>query len=396
MTNALGPDWQRAGMVDEPSWLARNSKNRRLRTAAALLVYVGAVLFRGVLNPFLGTDAVYVTFFPALFFSGWFCGLVPSLIFTAVSVAAEMYWLGFPLSSGPTPQGTRSLHVVTMLVGSLIIVLLGEKRRREEQRLVQAQGELEERVKQRTAELDSANQSLRDLSARLMQLQDEERRRIARELHDSVGQMLAGLMMNLASMRRGLEQVNAMAGQLSDSDALVQEMSKEVRTMSHLLHPPLLDEAGLSSALRWYVDGFSERSKIQVDLELPSHLERFVPELETAIFRVVQECLTNVHRHSQSPVAKVRITNSANVVRVEVEDRGGGIPPEKQSAIASTGTPGVGIRGMRERIRQLGGTLKIDSNNEGTIVIATLPVASHSSRGVAAKSVSPSTAAVAL
>jgi signal transduction histidine kinase len=370
-------------MVDQPSWFERNSKNQRWRIVAALVVYVGALLFRGVLNPFLGTDAVYVTFFPALLFSGWFCGLGPSLVFAAVSVMAEQYWLGFPLSSGPAP-GTRALHVVAMVGGSLIMVLMGEKRRREEQKLVSAQGELEERVKQRTLELDSANQSLRDLSARLMQLQDDERRRIARELHDSVGQMLVGLTMNLASMRRSLEQINGIACQLSDSDALVQEMSKEVRTMSHLLHPPLLDEAGLSSALRWYIDGFSERSKIQVDLELPSHLERFSPELETAIFRVVQECLTNIHRHSQSPVAKVRITNSTHVVRVEVEDRGEGIPPEKQSAIASTGTPGVGIRGMRERIRQLGGTLKIDSDREGTIVIASLPVASHSSRVAAA------------
>jgi signal transduction histidine kinase len=156
-------------------------------------------------------------------------------------------------------------------------------------------------------------------------------------------------------------------------------MSKEIRTISHLLHPPLLDEAGLSSALRWYIDGFARRSNIQVDLQLPDDFGRLSRELETAVFRIVQECLTNIHRHSESPVAKIRLVRSAKDVRVEVEDSGKGIPPEKQYVIASVGTPGVGIRGMRERLRQLGGNLEINSNGKGTVIVARLPLLSTSS-----------------
>jgi signal transduction histidine kinase len=252
---------------------------------------------------------------------------------------------------------------------------MGEVRRRREEVLWAAQRELEEAVKERTAELNKTNQNLRELSARLMQLQDDERRRIARELHDSVGQMLAALGMNLAAVGSDIERLTKTANTVNDSAALVQELSQEVRTISHLLHPPLLDEAGLASALRWYIEGFAERSKIKVDLEVPEDFERLARESETAIFRTVQECLTNIHRHSESPTARIRIAISDGHVRVEVEDRGKGIPPEKQFEMASMGTPGVGIRGMRERLRQLGGSLNIHSNGKGTLIVAQLPVA---------------------
>jgi two-component system NarL family sensor kinase len=160
---------------------------------------------------------------------------------------------------------------------------------------------------------------------------------------------------------------------------LVQDLSKEVRTISHLLHPPLLDEAGLASALRWYVDGFAQRSKIKVDLKFPADFGRLPRESETAIFRTVQECLTNIHRHSGSSIATIRIDASVNQVRLEVEDRGKGISQEKQSEMASTGIPGVGIRGMRERLRQLGGSLDIHSDGKGTLIVAQLPVVATSS-----------------
>ena len=160
-------------------------------------------------------------------------------------------------------------------------------------------------------------------------------------------------------------------------------MTKEVRTISHLLHPPLLDEAGLASALRWYIEGFAQRSKIQVVLDLPEDFDRLSQESETTIFRMVQESLTNIHRHSGSKLAKVRISRSDGDVRVEVEDRGKGMTPEKQVELASTGTPGVGIRGMRERLRQLGGNLEIRSDGEGTIVVAYLPVTSVSTTAAA-------------
>jgi two-component system NarL family sensor kinase len=151
---------------------------------------------------------------------------------------------------------------------------------------------------------------------------------------------------------------------------LIRAMSREVRTISYLLHPPLLDEAGVSSAIRWFIDGFAERSKIKVDLELPDNFGRFSREAETTVFRVVQECLTNIHRHSGSPIAKVRIAHSDGFVLVAVADRGKGIPSEKLIEIDSAGKLGVGIRGMRERLRQLSGSLEIDSDGSGTVVMA--------------------------
>jgi PAS domain S-box-containing protein len=224
-----------------------------------------------------------------------------------------------------------------------------------------------------------AEESLRLLSAQLLHLQDQERRRIARELHDSAGQILAALGMNLSLV--GSENGNIApraAKAIQESVGLVQQLSRELRTISHLLHPPLLDEVGLASGLRSYLEGFTERSKIRVDLELPEDLGRLQRDSETAIFRIVQECLTNIHRHSESPVARIRIKRTDSEVSLEVEDRGKGIPPEKRQAMDSGGTAGVGIRGMRERLRQLGGSLEINSNDTGTVVVARLPVASTS------------------
>ena len=220
-----------------------------------------------------------------------------------------------------------------------------------------------------------AEDSLRALTGRLLQMQDEERRRIARELHDSAGQLLVALGMNLAAIEKEtLSSKGVKACQ--DGIDLVQEMSKELRTMSHLLHPPLLDEAGLSSAVRWYVEGFAERSKIPVSLELSPNLGRLSRELETAIFRIVQEGLTNIHRHSGSATAGIKVTLQPNEVRVEVQDRGRGMPARSPRGVTGPFKPGVGIQGMRERVRQLGGRLQIESTPNGTTVLATLPVSS--------------------
>jgi two-component system, NarL family, sensor kinase len=235
-----------------------------------------------------------------------------------------------------------------------------------------------------------AKEGLRELSGRLLQMQDEERRRIARELHDSAGQILAALSMNLTPLEAGANKISPSAAKaIRESLGLVSELSKELRTISHLLHPPLLDEVGLSSGLRSYLEGFAERSKIRIDLEIPDNFGRLPRDLETAIFRIVQECLTNIHRHSGSSVGKIRISRFDGEVRVEVEDLGKGIPPEKRSAMNSAGAAGVGIRGMRERIRQLGGSLDISSNGnmkgkkKGTVIVARLPVAGISSTVVA-------------
>ena len=221
-----------------------------------------------------------------------------------------------------------------------------------------------------------ADEAVRELSGRLLQIQDEERRHFARELHDSASQMLAALSMNLVALEPEASKISLDAANLvTKSVKLVDELSREVRTISHLLHPPLLDELGLSAALRDYVEGFAERSKINIDLEIPADFGRLSQEVETAMFRVVQECLTNIHRHSGSPIARICISHSESNVRVEVQDKGKGIPREKRSELELRGKAGVGIRGMRERLRQLGGTLEIKPgrNGPGTVVVAQLP-----------------------
>ena len=214
-----------------------------------------------------------------------------------------------------------------------------------------------------------------EFASRLQHIQDEERKRIARELHDSVGQLLAAIGMNINIVLAQSHKLDSKAARaVSDNARLVEQVSSEIRTISHLLHPPLLDLAGLASALHWYVDGFSERSQIKVDLEIPADLGRLPSDMEIAIFRIVQECLTNIHRHSGSSTAAIRVYQEKERVIVQVEDRGKGIPAEKQRELEA-GRGGVGFGGMRERVRQLGGTLEIRSQGSGTLVSVTLNVA---------------------
>jgi signal transduction histidine kinase len=224
-------------------------------------------------------------------------------------------------------------------------------------------------------ELMRQSEVVRELSARLLQIQDDERRRIARELHDSVGQMLAAVSMNLAQVNREADALSPDAGKaLEENAGLLEQLSGEIRTISHLLHPPLLDEVGLQSALQWYIDGFSERSKINVNLELPEDFGRLPRNLEITLFRVVQECLTNIHRHSGSSTASIRVARLENEVRLEVRDAGKGLPKEAQTSLASGKLSGVGLRGMHERLRQMGGQLDVQSNGAGTLILATLPI----------------------
>jgi signal transduction histidine kinase len=274
------------------------------------------------------------------------------------------------------PDAPQSAALFAFLLVSAAVIAIGETQRRRKEVLRKTGEDLEEKVHERTSELASANRDLADLTARLLHLQDEERRRIARELHDSVGQALAALAMNLSSLGGDLDRIAKATSKVSDSAVLVNELTKDIRTISYLLHPPLLDEAGLASALRIFVQGFGERSGIHVDLQIPENFDRLPRDLETTIFRLVQECLTNIHRHTVSPVAQIRILRSATEIRVEAEDQGKGIPAEKWSDVLSSGASGVGIRGMRERLRQLGGSLEITSGNKGsgTLVVAQLPV----------------------
>jgi PAS domain S-box-containing protein len=212
-----------------------------------------------------------------------------------------------------------------------------------------------------------------ELTANIQRMQDEERRRIARDLHDSVGQLLAALSMNIARVTGESHKLSPDVAKLvTENASLVNQITNEIRTTSHLLHPPLLDEVGLPSALRWYTDGFAQRSNIQTTLDIPQQFQRLSPEMEIAIFRMVQECLTNIHRHSGSPSCSIKIVRDADRLRIEVKDSGRGIPKSKQLTLVSSG--GVGLRGMQERIRQLGGTLEIKSSPNGTVIAATLPV----------------------
>ena len=173
------------------------------------------------------------------------------------------------------------------------------------------------------AELHRKSRQLETLNANMIRLQDEERKRIARELHDSVGQLLAAIGMNNGFVEAERHKLSPEAGRrFNENVSMVDEISRQIRTISHFLHPPLLDEAGLASALRWYVDGFSGRSRIDVKLDMPSELERLPDEVELSIFRIVQECLTNVHRHSGSSSAEIRITHEDHRLCVEIEDDG--------------------------------------------------------------------------
>jgi signal transduction histidine kinase len=225
------------------------------------------------------------------------------------------------------------------------------------------------------ADLHRKTRQLEALNARMTTLQDEERRRIARELHDSVGQLLAAVSMNSALVAAEFHKLSPEAvRRLAENGVMIEQATKEIRTISHLLHPPLLDEAGLASALRCYVAGFSERSRIVTKLDMPATLAGLSKDAELSIFRVVQECLTNIHRHAGSPTAEIRITQQETCLRVEIEDAGKGISPEKEPVLELSAYTGVGLRGMRERLRPLGGTLHIHSTGHGTQVTAILPV----------------------
>jgi signal transduction histidine kinase len=207
-----------------------------------------------------------------------------------------------------------------------------------------------------------------------MKVQDEERRRIARDLHDSAGQTLTVLGLSLAQLVQSAEHVAPeLAKEGRQIEEVVQQLHREIRTTSYLLHPPLLDEAGLMSALDWYVQGVAQRSGMAIELVFSDGFGRLPAEMELAIFRVVQECLTNIHRHANSKTAFIRIARENRNVCIEVRDEGKGISTERLTEIQSRGS-GVGIAGIRERLRQLSGEMKIESSGSGTTVFATIPL----------------------
>ena len=221
-------------------------------------------------------------------------------------------------------------------------------------------------------QLRASERCLRELSGRLLKLQDEERRHLGRELHDSVGQYLAVLKMGL----EGLKADNSLPGSLEEQQfveclRLVDQSIMEIRTMAYLLYPPMLEEMGLETAISWYLDGFAKRSGVEATLEMLQPVGRVRREAELAIFRILQESLTNLHRHSGSPTARVRLIRTDSEVVIEISDQGKGIPAHVlESAQDACGTMGVGLRGMAERMRQLGGKLELISTTNGTTVRA--------------------------
>jgi signal transduction histidine kinase len=242
-----------------------------------------------------------------------------------------------------------------------------EQRELAEQALRQARDKLESIVQERTA-------ALRRLSAQLLRVQDDERRRIARELHDGLGQYLAAAKITLDTL---MITHGADAEYLNDVEDLIDRSISETRTLSHLLHPPLLDATGFASAARWYVEGFGKRGGIQSSLSLPEKLGRMPTSVETALFRIMQEALTNVYRHAES--RKVEITLEVNkartLVTLAIRDFGKGIPKETLQEFKRSGTNvGVGLAGIRERLKELNGTLDIHSNKRGTTLKATIPI----------------------
>jgi len=218
-----------------------------------------------------------------------------------------------------------------------------------------------------------AEEALRKLSGRLLGIQDQERRRIARELHDSLGQYLAGLKIAIEMLSNAGPGKNEAL--LAECNDILDKSIAETRTLSHLLHPPLLDEAGFSSAASWFVSGFSQRSRIPVSLDLPSDLPRLPESVEIALFRILQESLTNVHRHSRATAAEIKVEADAEQVSIEIRDHGRGMPAYILQQIEGDGTKlGVGLAGMRERIHELGGSFEVTSAHQGTTVRATVPL----------------------
>jgi len=234
--------------------------------------------------------------------------------------------------------------------------------------LALSHAQLESIILERTAELQN-------LSQRLLRVQDEERRKVARDLHDSTGQTLAALKISVVFLQNYCKQDPSALGLLSDVVALTDQAIDEIRTMSYLLHPPLLDEAGFRYAAEWYVEGFAKRSGIHVTLDLANDDSRLPMAMETTLFRVLQESLTNVHRHSGASEITVCFQRQSETATLEIRDSGRGIPAERLARLRETSAEtGVGMSGMRERLNELNGRLEIDSDGHGTTIRAVIPL----------------------
>jgi signal transduction histidine kinase len=326
--------------------------------------------------------------FPLLIWAALRFGPHGSAASTIVVAAMAIAWTAAgrgPFAMGDMNESLVHLQVfmgilaVSMLVFSAAVC----ERSRSDRALRLAHGELEARIAERTLQLSDTNQALRvevaerkqaegalrQLSARLLNVQDEERQRLARELHDTTAQELAALSMNLAVVRQSPTPFDARTNRaLQECATLSERCTRAIRSMSYLLHPPLLEEAGLPAAVRWCADGFGRPSGLSIDLDLPPDFGRLPLDIERTLYRIVQECLNNVQRHSGSRTAVIRLSRQGDRVYLTVSDEGHGMPDGVAERRTDMGSLGLGILGMRERVRQLGGTLTIDSTSHGATV----------------------------
>jgi len=368
-----------------------------------------AILLRALLDPVLGHVGFYVTVYMGVAFSALVCGFVPAVLTAAVGFMGVLYWFVDPRNSFALSRRSEIHGIIGFFLVSAVLICLGDANRRKQLRLNDivaalveeaherecaqrelriAHDQLEQRVEERTAALSQAlaklefeievrrqtEEQLRYLSRRLMTLQDEERRRIARDLHDTTGQTLTALKFAIASCEQVAGRTPDLSRIVDDLNALADEALREIRTTSYLLHPPLLDEAGFASAARWFVEGFAKRSNIEVKLEIAEPAERLARNYELALFRVLQESLTNVHRHSRASTASVTFTVTESQLQLVVHDNGRGIEEHRLQKFRETkGNLGVGIAGMQERVRDLGGTLEVCSDQCGTTVSVAVP-----------------------
>jgi signal transduction histidine kinase len=353
------------------------------RYTVALASAVFAIALRAALEPVLGHAGFYVTVYIAVVFSALVCGLGPSILSALLATAGIVYWFVDPRHSIVIGD-KRDIHaLIACLLVCPVLIVLGEANRRKRLEITRARDELDQRVRDRTAELSQAlaklesevkerrlaEEQLRGLSLRLMTVQDEERRHMARDLHDTAGQTLAAIKMSLALLQQNGPYPEHTLKLLDDVSVLTDEALQEIRTTSYLLHPPLLDECGFASAARWFVEGFTKRSGIQVQCEFPDQTERLPQHVELVLFRMLQEALTNVHRHAGATAACITLQRDANGIKFQVRDNGSGIPEQRLKRLReSHAGSGVGLAGMRERVRELGGEMAIQSGNSGTTI----------------------------
>jgi len=382
-SSALPPAADRAAAPDKPPLLDWVIANWQVPSAVVSLLVI-ATLDLGQRSDFPIASFYVAPVLLALWSQNNQHALYIAYAATGLSV------LGFMRGPLGGPAESEMANRILSIAMVWLAAALSLQRWRREKTLERAFSDMERRVRERTDELTKANASLqseiadrkekeellRQLSGHLMQAQDQERRRIARELHDNSGQTLAAIAVNLSRIENLVPDAPPKVRNLvADTAAMAEQTSREIRTISYLMHPPLLDEAGLLAAINWLANGFTQRSGIRAEVDMPAEFERLPGDIEVTVFRIVQETLTNVARHSGSKTAFIQLTRQPGEVVLTVRDEGTGIPPEKLAKVhGNVSALGVGVAGVWERVRQFGGELEINSNSRGTTVMVVVPL----------------------